>query len=533
MARPPASGTIGAAYFRPPPPLDSADSVSQALLPPPLPPSLFRAGRAVVRHPGWAALLGVFVFALVWLIELDVTSFAPPVDDIEQLVWSRGLAWGYYKHPPLPTLLAWAGTRVLGLNAWTGYLLGAATILGGAAIFWRLLRELRGPRYATLALLAGLGITFYNGRLNYYNHNTVLLVVVAASALFAWRAFERRQLRWWVAIGVAMGLGALTKYQVAVSGLSLVLFWVLQRGWRDPVHRLGALLALLIALVLFTPHLLWLPQHDFGPITYAMESSLGKDLSPLQRSWNAFTWLTDQVFNRCAPALLLLAIVAWQARRTGVPEHASASDAPRLRASRELLWCWGLVPLAFIPVLGIASGADLQLQWGTSFLLFFVPSVMELATPAFWDRASQGVAWLAFAGLQVLLLAINIVTSPLGSYADHHWRTFSAARLAAQVGPEARRELGGPVRVVVGNTGEAGALALLLPEKPLVLIDGRYDRSPWVSPQLVAACGAVQVEHARSKPAGFRPVGAPFHRLYWRVIPATGSRGACQAFDPS
>jgi hypothetical protein len=325
-----------------------------------------------------------------------------------------------------------------------------------------------------------------------------------------------------------MGLGALTKYQVAETALSLLLFWVLHRGWRDPLHRLGALLALLIALVIFTPHLLWLPTHDFGPITYAMTSSLGVDLSPAQRSVNALTWLVDQVLNRCAPAWLLLAIVAWRARRSGVPaQPRSEADARRLRSARWLVWSWGLVPLFFIPVLGIFSGAELQLQWGTSFLLFVVPCVMELAAPAFWDEASQRVAWWTFAGLQLLLLAINIVTSPIGAHTDNHWRTFSAARLEALVAPEARRALGGPIRVVIGNTGEAGALALRLPEQPLVLIDGRYDRSPWVSRQLVADCGALQLLNARMPPPGFHPVGEPFGYMTWRVLPP-GNRAACQ-----
>lgn len=500
-----------------------------ALSTPAAPALLARARELAARNPGWTALAGVLLFAFVWLLELACTSMAPPVDNVEQLVWIRQLAWGYYKHPPLPTFLMWLAVHVTGLNAWTSYLLGAATILGGMALFWRLLRELRGVRYANIALLATLCITFYNGRLNWYNHNTVLLVEVAAAALFTWRAFERRQLRWWLAIGVTLGLGAITKYEIAISGLSLALFWLAQRGWRERMHRLGALLALLVALLIFTPHLLWLHAHDFGPVAYAMESSLGVSLSPAERSLHTLAWLLDEVFNRAAPALLLLGAMYWKTRGRKAVAAAGEADPQRRRASRQLLLAWGLVPLLFMPALGLVTGAELQLQWGTPFLLFLVPCVMELAAPGRWDRASQGAAWAGFAALQVLLLAINIVTSPLGPFADDHWRKFSAERLEEAIVPEARRRLGGPIRVIVGPIGDAGALALVLPGQPLVLIDGRYDHSPWVSPELLATCGALQLLRTPTPGPGLTASGPPFQNLYWRVLRPAANAAGCSA----
>ncbi|MDE2604667.1 MAG: glycosyltransferase family 39 protein [Burkholderiales bacterium] len=467
------------------------------------------------------------MFALVWLCELGATSLAPPVDNIEQLVWQRELAWGYYKHPPLPTFLAWLAVRLLGASAWTTYLLGAAVTLGAVALLWGLLRELRGPAYATLALLAGLCITFYNGRLYYFNHNIPLLLEVAAAAACTWRAYRTRGLRWWAAFGAVMGLGALTKYQIAVTAASAAVFWLRQGIWRDALHRRGALLATLVALLLFTPHLLWLPRHDFGPITYAMESSLGVHLSPGARALDALRWLLDEVFNRALPALLLLLLAGWGAPAPAAPVAADA----RRRASRDLLFAWGLVPLAFIPLVGLAVGADLQLQWGTAFLLFLVPCVMEWAGAARWDEASLAAAWKPFLALQGLLLAINLATSPVGvrSLEDRHWRTFAADRLAERVGAASRALLGGPVRVVIGSVGEAGALALKLPEAPRVLVDGRYDRSPWVPRDLVASCGAVELAHADSGLKGWSPAGPPFTNLYWRVIPPRDHEEPCES----
>ena len=196
----------------------------------------------VARHGPWVAG-GLLVFAAVWLSALAHDSLAPPVDTVEQLTWVRSLEWGYYKHPPLPTWLAWLPVRVFGLSAWTGYVMGAACTLAALGLMWRLLVTLRGPAFAGVALLAALCITYYNGRLHYYNHNVVLLLLSTASAALCWQAFSTRQWRWWFGLGLAIGLGALAKYQIAVTVASVLVFAVHQRAWRDPVHRWGALLA--------------------------------------------------------------------------------------------------------------------------------------------------------------------------------------------------------------------------------------------------------------------------------------------------
>lgn len=485
---------------------------------------------APIVPPGRTIALGLLLFALVWLAMLGATVLAPPTDDIEQLTWVRSLEWGYYKHPPLPTWLLWLPVRVFGLSAGVAYALGAACTLAAMGLLWNLVARLRGATHASVALLAALCITYYNGRLHYYNHNVLLLLLSSACAWLCWQAFATRRLRWWIALGVALGLGALTKYQIAVTAASVLAFAVHQRAWRDPLHRQGALLACLIALAMFVPHLEWLVDHDFAPISYALESSLDARVEPASRIVGSAIWLADQLLNRALPALLLLIAVARQ-RGTGAQTPPSRQKTPRDHdAARALLLAWGLVPLAFIVLVGLLGGAELQLQWGTPFLLFVVPAAMEIWPRAAWQRADLSRALAAFLVIQVLLLSLNVVTSPRGVAAlrTHHWQNFDSAALAARVAGTARAELGGPVRLVIGTASVAGALALRLPERPRVLIDGRHDRSPWVSLDLLQKCGAVQVGPLGSL-ADARSLGPAFPGMVWRVIPPTLSAGACPA----
>ena len=53
---------------------------------------------------------------------------------------------------------------------------------------------------------------------------------------------------------------------------------------------------------------------------------------------------------------------------------------------------------------------------------------------------------------------------------------------------------GGAIRFVSGPGAPAGALALQLADQPLVLINGRFDHSAWVSIDRVKSCGMLELK---------------------------------------
>jgi 4-amino-4-deoxy-L-arabinose transferase-like glycosyltransferase len=479
------------------------------------------------RATGRQVALGLGVFAAVWLALLGFVNLTPPTDNIEQLTWVRSLEWGYYKHPPLPTWLFWLPVKLFGLSAATSYAMGAACTLGAMAVMWQLLTRLRGSTYATVALLAALCITYYNGRLHYYNHNVVLLLLSTACATLCWQAFATRHLRWWLALGLVLGLGALAKYQIAITGLCVAVFALHQRAWREPVHRLGAVMASLIALTVFAPHIEWLRRHDFVAIRYAVDTSLGAGFSASKRLATASIWLIDQVANRALPALILLWVAARSQRSVRVlaPGHGPTRPGD---AARALLLIWGWTPLLFMPLMGLVAGSDLPLHWGTPFLPFLVPATMELLRSVVWQRVKLAKVGGAFVLVQCLLMVTSQITSTFGRFAarDRLGRGFDSTQLAQRIAEPARAALGGPIRVVSGNAVLAGALALRLREQPLVLISGRFDQSPWVEPELVRRCGMVEIGPMQSLPAG-TPLGPPWPDLAWRAVGREASAAAC------
>ena len=441
--------------------------------------------------------------------------------------------------------------QVFGLSAGITYGMGAVTVLGSLAILWRLLTTLRGSAFADIALLFGLCIGYYNRHLFYYNHNVVLLLLSVASAALLWQAYTSRRLRWWIALGVAIGLGALSKYQIAVTILSVLAFWLHQRAWRDLAHRLGLLCTALTALLIFVPHIEWLRDHHFGPIGYAVDTSLGAGLSASARVKGALGWLVEQLLFRGGLAFALLTLVAWQLTTSRPVQQPTSTprDLPHRDPARALILAWGLLPLCFMPLVAITLGSHIMGHWGTAFVIFAVPAAMELAPRGFWDRADWIKVIPYFLLIQAFLLTQEYISMRQGpvAYGKRNRNHFDASAFVKAIAGPARAQLGGPIRVVSGPANPAGILAVQLEEKPLVLIDGRLERSPWMSSGLVARCGAVELGFTESvdtppadkamppepevpyarvpiDPAGARPVGPMLPGLSWRVrMPEPGA----------
>lgn len=481
---------------------------------------------------GLQVAIGLLVFSIAWLLQIESTSLTAPKDNLEQLTWVHSLEWGYYKHPPLPTWLLSLPANLLGLSARTSYITGAVFTVAGMFLFWKLLRELRGNRYAVLALLGALCITYYNERLHFFNHEVVLMPFFVASALLVWRAVGSRQLRWWAALGACLGLGALAKYQMILAAMAVFLFWLASGAWRERVHVIGLGLAAALSLAIISPHLYWLLLNDFGPLRYASASSLGAGLGAGARLLNILHWVADQLLNRALLAWVLLGLVMALHRKSPAHPQQAVPRSDPSDASRALILCFGLTPMVLTCAIGLFAGSSLQLHWGTPFLLLAVPAAMELCGVRLrlaLSRISLRTAIKCFVVLQLALLLVAQITSARSELKlnNKHWRNFDGKALSRALAEPARQALGGDIRVISGPTAEAKAMALKLRERPLVLIDGRLDISPWVSQHMVDACGVLHLRLSDAPLPGHQPVGDTFPQLYWRVSPAVQDAGDC------
>ena len=182
-------------------------------------------------------------------------------DELATLDDARDLAWGYVAYPPVTPFFARLSLELFGTSL-TGFrffaaLAAAASILIAGLMAW----ELGGSRTASfLAALAATPFALACGSLMQYVAFDYLCWV--SLSYFFLRLCKSADERWWIPIGLTIGVGMLTKYSMlfCVAGVAAgVLLSPLRRQLTSKWLWLGVALS----VVIFLPNLFWQIQHHF------------------------------------------------------------------------------------------------------------------------------------------------------------------------------------------------------------------------------------------------------------------------------
>lgn len=479
---------------------------------PPVPGRLAPALYFTYRDLG--VLGATALWALLWVLIPAWSDVAPSGDNVEQLVWSQGLELGYHKHPPLPTWILIGAERLFPPSLLLTYSLSIAGMLIGAAFLWRLAGELLGRAAALPAVLATGCIAFFSYRAHIYNHNTILVPFVYASAWFFLRAVRTQRPGYWALLGVACAGAMLTKYQFVVVLGAFLLIALLLRLYREPRAILGVSLAVAVAALLLMPHILWLFGNDFPPFRYASHLMLAR-LGPLQRLDQSAGFALQQVRDGAVAVVMLL--LAAGLSRPARPVAGESATEPVPADRRIWIFALGFAPLAIMLALGLFGGVELENHWGTTALQF-------IALPALYWMRRRGKTAMA-----PLLLVFCAVQAAEAAYCIHdelrdrsltvnggRARAFDPRALAQAAEADWHQVTSAPLRYVVGSTTFGGFISLYSNDHPQVLIGGLPSASPWVSMTDVARCGALYIDPIQPLPGGD---GVPArHRGEWDAV---------------
>ncbi len=471
-----------------------------------LPATIRPPGSASQAHSGdelphWPpvrlAVLFVAAQVLLWTAVPALTHHALPLDVVEGLVWGHEWQWGYWKHPPLPSWLL-AATDA-GFAA--PFLLSQVFVAGTYAAGWLLARDVLGARAATLALLLQSGVLYFTFLSPEFNHNVAQMPLWGLAILALWRARNGGSLRWWLVLGLALGLGGLTKYSIAVLAATMLLYALTGRATRHLLASPGPWLATAVAALLVLPHLSWLAANDFLPLTYARDRAAA-DPGLWPRLGEGLGFLGAQVLNHL-PLLLLLAVAGLVVRRRQ-PDGPADAPARGLHAEtrRFLLWM-GLGPALLTAAAAGLAGAGLRDMWGAP--MFSISGLLALVLlrhrlPVLQARRLV-VAAFGLLLLGALSYGVMVAGGPAltGEHKRANWPARSIAGDLARAWTEATRQ---PLRIVVGDVWLAGIVAVHAPggDRPSVLINGDRRIAPWVSESDLVRQGALVVwRHDRER----------------------------------
>ena len=176
-----------------------------------------------------------------------------------------------------------------------------------------------------------------------------LVAAWAATLYYMERALVGDRVPAWLGMGIAFGLGILSKYTLGLLGLAALLFVILDPASRRWLCRPHPYLAAALALLLFSPVIIWNMEHNWASITF--QSSRVKGVGDDQFGLHE---LILHLMVLLTPVGLLAAIMAFR-RGSKNYEH------PDARRRRLFIIIFTGVPLAVFVVLSIFD--SLRFHW--------------------------------------------------------------------------------------------------------------------------------------------------------------------------
>jgi MFS family permease len=392
------------------------------------------------------------------------------IDELYYIACSRHLAFGYVDHPPLSVALLALSRSVLGDSLAAIRFLPALAGAGTVFMTGLLARQLGGSRWAmVLAALASMANPIYLLMGSFYSMNAFEPLIWAAFLYFMIRLVQEENPRWWIAIGVLMGVGLEMKHTLVAYALALGIGMFLTPARRFLWSRWLAL-GVLVAGLLIAPNLIWQWLHGFpslefyhnamkykniptGPVEVLLQQVLLANLFALP------LWGAGLLFFFFARGAARYRFVGWTYLVLLAMMIASKSSRPdRIAAIYTLLFAGGAVALQGLSVPVVRRGAMALM---TGMLILSMAITAPISTPLLSPK--QEKRFLTAIGFN-LSIETGKRNDALPQWLGDRlgWREMAEA--VAQVYRDLPEEDQKTVVFISGSYGHAGALDLYGPE---------------------------------------------------------------------
>ena len=336
-------------------------------------------------------------------------------DEAYYWTWSKESALSFLDHPPMVAWFIRFGTAIFGDTnfgvRFAGILAMLVTQLLLADIVRRVTHDVRAIVIAVLMPEAAL----YYGLLMAKVSPDIALIPFAVAMIWALvRLDESGDGRWWLAAGVFAGLALLSKFTVvmllpAVAAFMLVPGW--RRRWLSSPYPWAAVL---IALVLFLPVLIWNAGHDWATFRFQLVRATATHELSLRTLGDFIGLQFGLVGFILLPVVLSgVTLTAWRGYRRG--------DAVAVLLSTAVI-----VPFAYF------FWKSLSLRVGDTWPMFMWPAGFAAAAiniamlpkegfPAWMIRSTIRWAWAAIAsGIVVVIAGVSVLCrQPLQFHRPH------------------------------------------------------------------------------------------------------------------
>jgi 4-amino-4-deoxy-L-arabinose transferase-like glycosyltransferase len=378
-----------------------------------------RIHKFLVRHPDVVIWLILGYFVLCVLLRV-IRSESLQNDEAEQAFQAQMLLMGYGRQPPFYNWLQYGLVDLLGLSVATISLLKNG-LLFLCCLFYlvaarMVINDRRLPFVAMLGVLAVPSVTILAQRDLTHAVATLCLVSLFLCALL--HVLKRASLAGYLVLGVTVGIGIITKYNFVILPMAAVLAMLPDAEFRRRLFDWRVIPAVLVAVAIVTPHLVWVLYHlDLATTDTVKAMHEGASGDSVKDTIRGLISILKATAEGSVPVLLLFGLVFYR--------DIGAAWRAQNRWTR-LVGGMIIASLVIVALIGIGFGASsIRQKWLSPFLLL-LPLYLTLKLDAADRDMRKSVARMAppilgiVTGFIVYLGLSNLIGPLIGDYGKEH-----------------------------------------------------------------------------------------------------------------
>ena len=237
----------------------------------------------------------VLILCIVTLARIVALFFSPielSVDEAQYWHWSRSIEWGYFTKPPI---IAWTialSTSIFGQEEWAVRLCSPIIHFLISILLWITSNYFFDNKSGRVAALIWIFTPIASLGSFIISTDTPLLLFWSLALFFLIKLIKTRTFSYSIVIGIAIGLGLLSKYAALYFLIFLVLWWLIyDRGKNLKIKNL--ILITFFAFIVSSGNLYWNYENDFVTINHTISNA---DLKSIIFNYkNIFEFLSSQL----------------------------------------------------------------------------------------------------------------------------------------------------------------------------------------------------------------------------------------------
>ncbi|MCJ7554175.1 MAG: glycosyltransferase family 39 protein [Ignavibacteriaceae bacterium] len=213
---------------------------------------------------------------LIYLLTTALTSYGMFRDEFYYMACANRLDIGYVDHPPFSILVLAIWKTLFGDSLFAIRMISALVSSVSVFIIGLLTVRLGGKIPAVIiSTLTYMLSPIFLGMNTIYSMNTFDFLFWISSAYIFLRLIQTENKKLWIMLGVVIGLGVLNKtsmFWLSAGVLAGTIFTPLRKDLKTKYPYIAAI----IALIIFSPYIIWNITHDFAHLEFMRNAATRK-----------------------------------------------------------------------------------------------------------------------------------------------------------------------------------------------------------------------------------------------------------------